>query len=147
MEEKERQKERRRKEDGKILCQSLIKKDELGTDSAVLGTGQTPVASPSCIVPVCMALLNTVTEDRVQAREGLLRFLVQTLLVLLRLILFLFLFLFFNAFLSRFLFFILCSFFFLFFVFLLFSIRICRFLSSLFFHRSNNTILLWFLDR
>lgn len=81
-----RQKERQRKEDGRILCQSLIKK-ELGTDSAVLGTGQTPVASPSCTVPVCMVLLNTVTEDRVQAHEGLLRFLVQTLLALLRLIL------------------------------------------------------------
>lgn len=59
----------------------------------MLGTGQTPVASPSCIVPVYMALLNTVTEDRVQTREGLLRFLVQTLLALLGLILFLFLFL------------------------------------------------------
>lgn len=86
------------------MCQSLIKKDELGTDSAVLGTGQMPVASPSCTVPMCMALLNTVTEDRVQAREGLLRFLVQTLLALLRLILPSF---FFNTFLSHFLFLIL----------------------------------------
>ena len=48
----------------------------------------------------------------------------------------------FDTFLSRLLFFIFCSFFlFLLRFFLLSSICICRFLSSLLLHRSNNTIL------
>lgn len=114
------------------------KKNKLGTDSVVLGTGQMPMASPSYIVPVCMAL-NTLTDD-----EGLLRFLVQTLFTVLCLIFPIFLSFFFVFFYLTFcLSLVLCSFFF--FIFLLSSIHICRFSSSLLVH-SNKSIIFWFLD-
>lgn len=160
-EETERQ---RRKEDGRILCQSLIKKRRawhgqrgVARRSAVLGTGQMPVASPSCTVPLASVYGVTEycyrgprTEDRVQPRERLLCGFLYKLYLLCSV-----LFspspssLFFDTFLSRFLFLIPS-----FFSFLLLSLlrssalfdHICRFLSSLLFHRFNNTILLWFLD-
>lgn len=153
MAKEERQKDGRRKEDGRILCQSLIKKRRAwhGHRSVArcLALVRCPRQAVPCHLLVCMALLNTVTEDRgpcPASPRATLRFLVQTLLALLRLILpfpsslffyllFSFLFLLFSH-----------SFFFLFFVLLLSSIRICRFLSSLLFHRFNNTSLLWFLD-